>query len=300
MEERYVEVTITATPETTEAFADFLFAEGALGLVIEDPTDSGPETLIRASFLGHSPIDPILERLTTYQRALAALDFPGAEGRIDVREIPTADWVQGWKEHFRPLVVGKRLIVAPPWEAGPFPKDRLVIRIDPGMSFGTGHHATTRMCLEALEAFLEQWTKPTGLFLLDVGTGTGILAIGAAVLGAERVVAIDTDSEVCEAARRNLSLNNVTDRIELLHGGVETLGPDMRFDLALANLDSKGLCLLFEPLVTVLRATGRLVASGILAEDERAVTAAAQASGLRVTGRRLDGEWVCLELIRGM
>jgi len=298
VEERYVEVTVTVTPETTEAFADFLFAEGALGLVIEDPSDSGPGTLIRASFLGSSPIDPILQRLTAYQRALAALDLAGAEGRIEIREIPTTDWAQSWKEHFKPLVVGKRLIIAPPWESGPFPEDRLVIWIDPGMSFGTGHHATTRIYFEALEAFLEDWTGLRESMVLDVGTGTGILAIGAAVFGAERVVAIDTDPEVCEAARRNLSLNNVTDRIELLNGGVETLGPDMWFDLALANLDSKGLCLLFEPLVMFLHATGRLVASGILAEDERVVTAAARASGLRVTGRRSDGEWICLDLTR--
>ena len=298
MEERYVEVIVAATPETTEAFADFLFAEGALGLVIEDPCDSGPETRIRASFLGRSPIDPILERLTAYQRALAALDFAGAEGRIEIREIPTTDWAQSWKEHFKPVVVGTRLIIAPPWESGPLPKDRLVIRIDPGMSFGTGHHATTRMCLEALEAFLEDRTGLGEFTVLDVGTGTGILAIGAAVLGTARVVAIDTDSEVCEAARRNLSLNNVTDRIELVNGGIETLGPDLRFDLALANLDSKTLCLLCEPLVRFLRAAGRLVASGILAEDERVVTAAAHASGLRVAGRRSDGEWVCLELTR--
>lgn len=132
---------------------------------------------------------------------------------------------------------------------------------------------------------------------MDVGTGTGILAIAARLLGAGRVIAIDTDREACQGARKNFSLNDVTDQIELLHGGIETLGPEMRFDLALANLDSKGLCPLFVSLAALLRSPGRLVASGILVEEEKVVTAAARASGFRLTGSQSDGEWVCLDLI---
>ncbi|MFQ5960032.1 MAG: 50S ribosomal protein L11 methyltransferase [Candidatus Methylomirabilales bacterium] len=296
MGERYVELIVTATPETVEACADFLFAEGALGLAMEEPSDSAAEILIRASFPGSSPIDPILNRLTAYQRALAALDFPGAEGRIEVREIPPTDWAQSWKAHFKPLAIGKRLIIAPPWDGGPFPEDRLLIRIDPGMSFGTGHHATTRMCLEALEAFIEQWAETRGPDVLDVGTGSGILAIAGAVLGAERVVAIDTDPEACEAAASNVSLSDVKDRIRISHAGVESIDPETRFDLALANLDAKGLCALFKRLVTCLRPASRLIASGILVEEDGAVVAAARASGLSVTGRQSDGEWLCLML----
>lgn len=297
MGERYVEVSVTATLETTEAFADFLFAEGALGLVIEDPLNNSPEILIRASFQGSLPIDPLLKRLTVYQRALAALDLPGAAGEIEIREIPATDWAQSWKEHFKPLAVGKRLMIAPPWEAGPFPENRLLVRIDPAMSFGTGHHATTRMCLEALEAFMEEWAGTRGPVVVDVGTGTGILAIAAAVLGADRVVAIDADPEACGAATSNLSLNNTAERIRISHGGVEALGPDVRFDLVLANLDSKGLCPLYGRLVAFLPPQGRLVASGILVEEEATVAAAARASGLRVTARQSDGEWLCLTMV---
>jgi ribosomal protein L11 methyltransferase len=295
--ERYVEVSVTATLETTEALSDFLFAEGALGLLMEEPPDRSPEILIRASFPGNSPIEPIVARLTAYQCALAALDLAGVEGQIEIREIPVTDWGHSWKEHFRPLAVGKRLIIAPPWDSGPFPDDRLLIRIDPGMSFGTGHHATTRMCLEALEVFIEEWAETGGPVVLDVGTGTGVLAIAGAVLGAERVVAVDADPEACEAARRNLSLNDVTDRIRICHGRVETLDPKIRFDLVLANLDAKGLCPLFEILLAFFPPQGRLVASGILVEEEGTVAAAARASGLRVAGRQSDGEWLCLTLI---
>ncbi len=296
MEEGYVEVSVTATVETAEALADFLFSEGALGLVIEDPVDRSPEILMRASFRGSPSIKPIVARLVQYQKELKTLGLTGAVGRIETHQIPSEDWGKTWKEHFRPLAVGKRLVIVPPWEDGAFPEDRLLLRVDPGMSFGTGHHATTRMCLEALETFMEKWGGTRKPVVLDLGTGTGILAIAAAVLGAEHVVAIDADSEACQAAIRNLTLNNVTNRIRLCHGGVENLDAGVQFDLVLANLDLKGICPLFENLSRLLLPGGRLVASGILVEEEGAVAAAARAAGLGVIARQSDGEWLCLTL----
>ncbi|MFQ5960670.1 MAG: 50S ribosomal protein L11 methyltransferase [Candidatus Methylomirabilales bacterium] len=296
MGEGYIEVSVSATGETTEALTDFLFSEGALGLVIEDPAEGPSEVLIRASFPKASSITPIIARLRQYQRALAALSLPNAESRIEVHEIPAKDWGQTWKEHFKPLFVGKRLIITPPWEAGPFPADRLLLRIEPAMSFGTGHHATTRMCLEALEAFMDEWYENRRPRILDMGTGTGILAIAAAALGAERVVALDTDHEACEAAVRNVALNNVTDRVRIIHGGVEALRPQMRFDLVLANLEAKSLSSLFATLRVLLGPKGRVVVSGILVEGEENVTTAARASGFRLLSRQSDGEWICLTI----
>ena len=296
MGEGYVDLSVEATAETTEALSDFLFSEGALGLVIEDPAEGSSEVLIRASFPETSPIELMIARLKQYQRALADLRLPGAEGRIELHHVPVVDWGQAWKEHFQPLFVGRRLIVAPPWEVGPFPQDGLILRIDPGMSFGTGHHATSRMCLESLEAFMEEWREGGGPNVLDVGTGTAILAIAAAGLGARRVVALDTDRESCEAAMGNLGLNRLTDRVHLVHGGVEALSPRPRFDLLLANLDTKTLLRLFDGLRILLTPRGRLVASGILVEDEERVRAAAMASGFRPLARQSDGEWLCLTL----
>ncbi len=294
MGEGYIEVSVSATAETTEALTDFLFSAGALGLVIEDPAEGSSEVLIRASFPLTSSIKPIIAQLRRYRRALAALGLPEAESRIEVHEIPARDWGQTWKEHFKPLFVGKRLIIAPPWEAGPFPADRLLLRIEPAMSFGTGHHTTTRMCLKALEAFIDEWHESRGPRILDMGTGTGILAIAAAALGAERVVALDTDHEACEAAVRNIGLNNVRNRVQIIHGGIEALRPQMPFDLVLANLDAKSLSLLFDPLRIVLAPDGRLVVSGILVEVEESVAAAARASRFRLLSRQSDGEWICL------
>jgi ribosomal protein L11 methyltransferase len=294
--EGYVEVGVVGTTETAEALADFLFTEGALGLVTEDPCEGRAGILIRASFPPASPIQQVVVRLADYQRELEALGLAGGDGHIEVRTIPSEDWGRSWKQHFRPLVIGRRLVIAPPWEAGPFPEDRLVVRIDPGMSFGTGHHATTRMCLEALEAFLDQWRGDAGPRVLDVGTGTGILAIAAGVLGAERVVAVDTDPEACAGAMKNLVLNHTRDCVQVLHGGVEALGPGMPFDLLMANLDTRTLCPVLNTLKVLVAPQGRLVISGILIEEEGTVKASVKASGLRVLTRQSDGEWLCLTL----
>ena len=296
MGEGYVEVSVSASAGAAEVLTDFLFSEGALGLVTEDSLGRSSEILIRANFPGTSPIEPIVARLKLYQHSLASLGLDGAEGPVEVREIPTEDWGRSWKEHFKPLAVGGRLVITPPWEEGPFPGDRLPIRIDPGMSFGTGHHATTRMCLEALEIFMESWVQKRGPWVLDVGTGTGILAIAAAVLGAEQVVAIDTDLEAYEEATKNLALNRTTGAVQILHGGVDALEPERQFDLLLVNLDTKSLFHLFESLSAHLAPWGRVVVSGVLVEEEGTVGAAAAASGFRVIARQFDGEWLCLTL----
>lgn len=297
----YVEVSVLATGATEEGLSDFLFSEGALGLVIEDSLEDTSGHLIRASFSKTSPIGPIVERLTAYQSDLVDLGLAGAEGRIEVREVPVEDWGRTWKEHFKPLTVGKRLIIAPSWDKGPFPMDRHPIRIDPAMSFGTGRHATTRMCLEVLEAFMDQWSERRGPMVLDVGTGTGILAIGAAALGAQQVVALDIDPEACEAAKKNLALNssagrNSAERVQVLQGCVESLGSDRQFDLILANLDANGLCDLFKAILGLIAPGGRATCSGILVEQEERVMAAARSSRLRADARRVEGEWLCLSL----
>jgi ribosomal protein L11 methyltransferase len=292
----YIEVRVVATGETEEALADFLFSEGALGLVTEDLSGEPARILIRGSFSRSVPVEPLLERLRRYQESLAALGFAGAEGAVEVQEIPLEDWGRKWKEGFKPLPVGRHLLIVPPWEEGPFPQERLVIWIDPAMTFGTGHHATTRMCLEAAEEFLAGWREPRGPLVLDVGTGTGILAIAAAALGASRVLAIDTDAEACEAAQSNLRRHGVSSRVEVRCGGMEVVEAGSRFDLILANLDTRTLCPLFAALAQALAPRGRLVATGIPVEDETRVTLAARASQMQILQRQIQDGWLCLVL----
>jgi ribosomal protein L11 methyltransferase len=292
----YLEIGVVATGETEEALCDFLFSEGALGLVTEDLPGEPRRISIRGSFAGTLPIGPLVEGLKRLQGSLEDLGFLVADGSIAVREIPLEDWGRNWKKHFKPLLVGRRLIIAPSWEAGAFPQGRLLIRIDPAMAFGTGHHATTRMCLDALEGFMNRWPAGPGPLILDAGTGTGILAIAAAALGARQVVAIDTDPEACEAARRNLALHDCANRVQILPGGIEVVESGPRFDLILANLDTKTLSPLFPRLGKLLAPGGRLIATGITLEDEASLPASIAASGLHALQRRIEDEWLCLTL----
>lgn len=292
----YFEVSVVAAGEVEEALSDFFFSEGALGLVTEDLPDEPPRSVIRASFSSSLSVGPVVERLSQFQSALAALGLPIADGKIEVREFPVEDWGRNWKEHFKPLSVGRRLIIAPPWEAGPFPKDRRLVRIEPAMAFGTGHHATTRMCLETLEGVLANWPGKDGPSVLDVGTGTGILAIAAARLGARRVIALDPDPEATKAAKQNLILNRLESRVELRHGGLELLEAGSHFDLIMANLDTKTLCPLFRPLRDRLARNGRGIISGVPVEDEAKVRTAAQAAGLHLAPHQAEDGWLCLTL----
>lgn len=292
----YHELTIYVSPETEEAIGDFLFGAGALGLVTDDPPDCRPGMLIKASFPGSAEPATIVAGLQRYLAELAQLGLPVARSPIEIRQLPLEDWGRSWKEHFKPLPVGKRLIIAPPWEGGPFPPDRLLLWIDPAMAFGTGHHATTRMCLEALERLMTQGPDPASAVVLDLGTGTGVLAIAAASLGAGSVLALDTDPEACEAARKNLARHPVASRVQVIHGDINQLDAARRFDLILANLDTKTLQPLFSILRSRLSPQGHLVTTGITVEDEPRVARAIQAAALFIVDREAQEGWLCLIL----
>ena len=290
----YHELTVYASPETEEGIGEFLFGAGALGLVTDDPSDQRPGVIIRASFPGSAEPATIVAGLQRYLAELAQLGLPVEESLIEARQLPLEDWGRSWKKHFKPLPVGKRLIIAPPWEEGPFPPDRLLLCIDPAMAFGTGHPATTRMCLEALERLMAHWSGAAPPTVLDLGTGTGVLAIAAASLGAGSVLALDTDPEACDAARKNLARHPIASRVQVVHGGIDQLGAAHSFDLILANLDTKTLRPLCSILQSRLSAHGHLVTTGITIEDEGLVTGAIQAAGLLVVEREAQEGWLCL------
>lgn len=217
---------------------------------------------------------------------------PGEEQRkISFCEIADEDWSQKWKEHFKPLPVGKRLVVAPTWEAEVRETGRLIIRIDPGRAFGTGHHETTRLCLE--------WLESCGLprvSLLDVGTGSGILAIGAALLGFEQIAAVDNDPEAVETARENVLLNGLSDKIRLFCATPEQV--EGQFDAVISNIESGPLIRMAPSIASKVREGGRLALSGILAQQADEVCAEYEKMGLAPAGREAAGEWVLVAFVK--
>jgi len=209
--------------------------------------------------------------------------------------IADAGWADAWKIHFKPLRVGERFIVCPTWEEPGAGEQDLVIRIDPGQAFGTGHHETTRLCLE----WLDHWQRnqaDLNLALLDVGTGSGILAIAAGLLGVAEIVAVDIDPEAVAVAQENIALNRLTERVRLVQGSAADAPGS--FDVVLANIQAAPLVELAPLLTAKLKPLGSLVLSGILIEQKEQVRDAYAKQFLNLRRERAAGEWCLLEFDR--
>jgi len=204
--------------------------------------------------------------------------------------IPEQDWNAAWKKDFRPVDAGERFTILPPWEEKR--PGRINLVIDPGMAFGTGHHETTRSCLTLMEKYA---TIPKKNSFLDLGTGTGILAIAASKLGCRRVVGIDTDPLAVDAARKNIETNR-TPEVDIREGSLSEI--DETFDVIAANLISGVLVQLAGELSAALNTGGIAILSGILSGQEGEVIEAMSAAGLRTLERYRDGKWVSLVVER--
>ncbi len=212
---------------------------------------------------------------------------------LEIRQVAEEDWAEAWKAHFKPLKLTSRLVIRPPWEEYDAQPGETVIIIYPGMAFGTGRHASTRLCLQALEQVWDQGlpSSASPWQVLDVGTGTGILALAAARLGAE-VVAIDLDPEAVAAALENVRLNNLMDRVWV--EGTPLTSLRQRFGLILANITAPDLLQLAEALTARLLHEGILIISGFLADDAPTLTTRYQALGLHQTGFLTHEDWGAL------
>jgi ribosomal protein L11 methyltransferase len=206
------------------------------------------------------------------------------------RPVKDEDWAEGWKQHFSAVRIGRRLIVKPTWEDWSPATGEVVVNLDPGMAFGTGTHGTTRLCLEVLAELYAQ--PPYPCRVLDVGTGSGILAIAAAALGARRVLACDIEEEACRIAAENAALNGVAAQVEITDAALETLEGD--FDVVVANILAEENIRLGAELTQRLAPGGVLILSGILQEKETLVTTAFAALGLNGPSLSREAEWVCL------
>ena len=203
--------------------------------------------------------------------------------------IPEQDWNEEWKKGFSPLDVGKRFTILPPWEKRR--EARINLIIDPGMAFGTGHHETTRSSLVLMEKYAVMCAKER---FLDLGAGTGLLAIAASRLGYRHIVAVDTDPLAIEATRKNVELNQVTN-VDIREGSVfEAPGT---FDCIAANIISGVLVQLAPALPSHLKPGGIAVLSGILRGQENEVMKATTQAGLKLLEQYRDGKWVSLVLV---
>jgi ribosomal protein L11 methyltransferase len=218
---------------------------------------------------------------------------PFSSTRYIIEKLPVSDWGREWKKHFKPLRVSRRLVVRPSWEKCEPKRGDKVIVIDPKMAFGTGTHETTQLVLEIIDECL-----PRGARVLDVGTGSGILAIAAVKLGARSVVAVDVEAESMDNAGENIRRNRVTSKIRCVHGTLAMLKKSDRrpYDWILANIQRSVIVELLEEFHSLLKWRGTLVVSGILTEEDPMMCRAFEDRRFTVDACRTKGEWMAYQL----
>jgi len=209
---------------------------------------------------------------------------------LELQNVADEDWSENWKKYYKPFRIGSHLVVKPTWEPYEAQEGDQIIELDPGMAFGTGTHETTHMCMQLLEKHL----RP-GMRVMDVGTGSGILAIAAARLGAREVLAIDIDPNAVKVAKENVALNHVEDAVRVVVGDL-CKSEAMPCDLAVANIVADAICMLAGPLTRHLQKGRLLICSGIIREREQDVRDAAAQAGYTLFDRIEMGEWVALAL----
>ena len=303
----WVELSVAADIEAVEAISEILtrFAPGGtsvepgfgltnegLGAVV-DPTKPA---IVRAYLPGLDPAG-VRQAIAEATIALGHLQAFGLRpiGELTTRAVHEADWAEAWKSHFPVLRVGRRLVIRPTWRRHRRLPDDVVLSLDPGMAFGTGLHPTTRLCLAALETLADEGRLAGSARVLDVGCGSGILAIAAGKLGARYLLGVDTDPIAVESTLANARLNALTRRIRVRQGSVPTGEPP--FDLVLANLIASLLVQLAPLLGAELAPGGRILASGIFRDREDDVVAAFVGAGLKTGRRWAEEDWVALEAI---
>lgn len=312
----WLELAVSADHEAVEAVSEILSRAAPGGTSVEPAFELVEEGLAArvdlerpAKVRAHLPLagtapSAVRDVVARVERELGHLQAFGLRpiGDLSASVLHENDWANAWKAHFPVLRIGRRMVIRPTWRRHRRQPDDVVIALDPGMAFGTGLHPTTRLCLAALESFAERGAIDHGASdggaarVLDVGSGSGILAIAAGLLGAREVLAVDVDPIAVEASASNAARNKLARVIRAREGSAPSgEGP---FDLVLANLIASLLVRLADGLVEDLRPGGTLLASGIFANREADVVEAFTARGLRVADRWSEGDWVALEIVR--
>ena len=288
---RWLIVTLSVPGEFGEVISNFLVEQGATG--IEELEGDLERERLRAYFPENGKERKVLYALRRYLNSLEEIAPEIVRTQIRTASLPEQDWGENWKRFFKPVRVTPRFVVKPPWSKIRLKRGQVSIDITPGMAFGTGTHATTVLCIQALEERL----KKKGLSVLDVGTGSGILSIIAAKLGAKEVWGIDIDGVALENARENVGKNHVSDIVKLRKGSIGRV--QKKFDIIIANIDFKRLRRMKKPLLNHLKSRGFLILSGILEkEKERLRKCYLKTELLRWIKVTQEGEWACLTFKR--
>lgn len=300
---KWLKIEVSAHPELMDAVGNFLTENGAQGVfqeslvpqqIVEDFLEPSDEGTLQAYFPQDSRCEKRLAALQKYMESLAEI-FPNFEKPyLKTEVICDPDWGEQWKKYFKPLRVSNNIVVKPTWERYTPSSRDIVIEIDPGMAFGTGQHASTRMCIEAIEDIIMNDRSIKEWKVLDVGCGTGILGITAAKMGAEDVICVDIDRKAVEIAAENATINNVKNSLRIMNKNVSTI--DKPRNLIIANLTSNLLLSLRPHLIDLLMPEGYMIISGIIEQDAKNIEKHFSADSLVLHKMMTEKEWVCYVL----
>ncbi len=311
---KWIEVSIKTTTGAVEAVANVLYDAGVSGVVIEDPHDIVltnsdenawdyiDESLIDleegVTVTGYIPVSSdIVEKIDIIKQSVSVLPEFGLNigtGEVSTIEVNEEDWSTSWKKYYKPIKIGNQIVIKPTWEEYSPMEDEIIIEMDPGMAFGTGTHETTIMCVQKLEKYI---SKEHTVF--DIGSGSGILSIVAAELGAKKVIGVDFDEVAVNVAKENAIENKVNDIVEIKHGNLMDVVTE-KADIVVANIIADVIILLSKDIKKYLKDEGFFIASGIILDKVEEVKENLLANGLEIVEVETMGEWsVIVSKIKG-
>lgn len=306
---QWLELSVQTINEAVEAISNILHEAGASGVVIEDaeelakerinqfgeiyalnPKDYPVEGVIVKAYLSESSfLNETIEEIKLAITNLADFDINIGKNIVTIAEVNEEDWATAWKQYYHPVKISERFTIVPTWEEyKPVSTDELIIELDPGMAFGTGTHPTTVLCLQALEKVVQP-----GNTVIDVGTGSGVLSIGAALLGAKSVHALDLDEVAVRSAKENIELNKVDDVVEVFHGNLLDTVKEPA-DVVVANILAEIILLFTDDAFSIVKPGGLYVTSGIIGAKRDDVKAGLEASGFVIEEVNMMEDWVAI------
>lgn len=308
MEGTWREVRVITKSEALEPVSGIFYGLDCKGVAIEDPNDildreQGPLTwdfadlnileykgnaaVVKGYFAQEDNIEEIVKYIEGKLQELREMGIDLGEGKVQEQEIYEQDWANNWKKYYKPTKISEKVVVKPTWEEYEKKDGELIIELDPGMAFGTGTHETTRMCIKALE---ENLTAESTIF--DIGTGSGILAIGAKILGAKDVIAVDLDPVAVDAAKSNVAINNI-EGIEVLEGNLMDV-VEGKADIVVANIIADIIKFVCVDVKNFLKPNGKFICSGIILDRRQDVEEKLIEVGYNILEVKNEGEWVCI------
>ena len=294
---KWIELTVDVPPEYAEPMSEIFHRYGHGGVAIEQEAGYNPDE-------GESPPVPDFVTIKTYlpvdnttERRRNQIDIGvrlvahlATISPLKEKYVEEEDWQNAWKEHFHPLRIGRHLVICPTWRTVETSESDILIHLDPGMAFGTGHHPTTRTCME----ILERDTKP-GDRILDVGCGSGILSVVAVKVGATSALGLEIDPVAARAGEENVRINGIEDKVQIVQGTLPSpLAEARSFDIVAANISAKVVTNLAQHLIDSVAIGGKLIAGGIIKPHVEDVTKALNAVGASIDETFIDGDWVTL------